>query len=121
MMLRFALLSATLFSAACAPPPPPASSLPACDLKVEFASIGTGIDGTTLEKVDTLLSGDTGILTIDRQPWGKEGEITLCIDTRTDADTARLFESVRTAFPASSSKPIAVETTAGKHYHVPTP
>lgn len=128
MMLRYALLSASLFSAACAVPPAadaPAPVQPAaaaeCDLKVDFASIGTGIDGETLQKVDTLLSGDTGISTIDRNRWGKEGEITLCVHTRTAADADRLFEAVKKAFPTSSVKPLAVETATGKQFRAPTP
>lgn len=125
MIIRSALLGLTLLTAACAGPPAPgatpADATAACDLKVDFASIGTGIDGATLEKVDALLSGDTGISTIDRQRWGKEGEITLCVDTRTGADAARLFTAVKGVFPASSEKPISVETASGQQFRVPTP
>ncbi|MEQ1780601.1 MAG: hypothetical protein ABMA14_04525 [Hyphomonadaceae bacterium] len=124
MIIRSALLATTLLSAACVAPPAPVEAAAAaggCDLKVDFASIGTGIDGVTLQKVDALLSGDTGISTIDRQRWGKEGEITLCVDTRTTADATRLFGAVKGVFPASSVKPISVETGAGQHFRVPTP
>ncbi len=93
----------------------------ACDLKVDFASIGTGIDSDTLQKVDALLSGDTGVATVDRKRWGIEGEITLCVDTRTDADANRLFEEVKGLFPASSAKPLRVETGSGKAYQAPAP
>ena len=124
MIIRSALLAATLLTAACAASPAPdatpAGANGACDVKVDFASIGTGIDGATLEKVDALLSGDTGVSTIDRQYWGKEGEITLCVDTRTAADAARLFTSIKGVFPASSQKPISVETASGQQYRVPT-
>jgi len=125
MIVRSALLAAALLSTACLAPPAPVAKTgdasTACDLKVNFASIGTGIDSATLQKVDALLSSDTGISTIDRQRWGKEGEITLCIDTRTDADTARLFGAVSQVFPATSIKPISVETAAGQVFRVPTP
>ena len=125
MIIRSALLAAALLTTACAAPPAPVSAATettaTCDLKVDFASIGTGIDSATLQKVDTLLSGDTGISTIDRQRWGKEGEITLCIATRTEADATRLFGSVKRLFPASSAKPISVETAAGQLFRVPTP
>ena len=90
-------------------------------MKVEFASIGTGIDRATLQKVDGLLSGDTGISTIDRQRWGKEGETTLCVETLTEADAARLFEAAKRLFPTLSAKPISVETAAGQQFRVPTP
>ncbi len=122
MIIRSALLVTALLTAACvAPPAPTAETSGTCELKVDFASIGTGIDSATLQKVDGLLSGDTGISTIDRQRWGKEGEITLCIDTRTGADAARLFGAVKRLFPAMSVKPISVETAAGEQFRVPAP
>ncbi len=125
MIIRPGLLAATLLSAACAAPPPSVAATieanGACDLKVEFASIGTGIDRTTLQKVDGLLSGDTGVSTIDRERWGKEGETTLCVETRTEADAARLFEAAKRIFPTTSARPISVETAAGQQFRVPTP
>lgn len=50
-----------------------------------------------------------------------EGETTLCVDTLNDADAARLFEEVKGLFPASSAKPLRVETRAGLTYQVPAP
>ena len=121
MIFRFALAAATLTACAAPPVDMPAATAAACDLKVEFASIGTGIDGAVLEKVDTLLSGDKGVAAINRQRWGKEGEVTLCIDTRAKADATRLFGQIKALFPASSEKPLSVETAAGQHYRVPAP
>lgn len=124
MILRTLLLAATL--TACTAPSEqtaasPNSPQPGCDLKVDFASIGTGIDSDVLQRVDSLLSGDTGVSTVDRKRWGLEGETTLCVDTRTDADTTRLFGAVKATFPATSSKPISVETRSGEAFRVPTP
>jgi hypothetical protein len=132
MMLRSALLAAALSAAACAAPaavetpvaePANVGPIPsgACEVKVDFASIGTGIDSAALEKVDAVVSGDKGVSTVDRQRWGKEGEITLCIDTLTGGDADRLFGAIKAVFPASSQKPISVETAGGQHYRVPTP
>jgi hypothetical protein len=125
MISRPALLAATLLSAACVAPSPPVTTTTeangACDLKVEFASIGTGIDRATLQKVEGLLSGDTGVSTIDRKRWGKEGETRLCVETRTKGDTARLFEAAKRLFPTTSIKPISVEPASGQQFGVPTP
>lgn len=126
MIARTALLALALSAilAACAAPPPESApaqptETAACDLKVDFASIGTGIDSATLQKVEALLSGDTGVATVDRKRWGMEGEVTLCADTRTDADADRLFGAVKALFPASSSKPLRVETRSGQRYQAP--
>ena len=120
MMLRSALLALVL--AGCAAPAPPQAqhSDTGCDLKVEFASIGTGIDRAVLEKVDALLSGDKGVSTVGREQWGREGEITLCVGTMSEADATRLFGRVKALFPAMTEKPLRVETRAGQSYEAPT-
>ena len=51
-----------------------------------------------------VLSGDTGVSTIDRQRWGREGEITLCVDTRTDADADPPVWRGKAAFPGVIGK-----------------
>lgn len=119
MMIRAGLLA--LLLSACAAPAavePPAAEAE-CDLKVEFASIGTGIDSDVLQKVDALLANDTSVAKVDRQRWGLEGETTLCVDTRTDADADRLFGAVKAIFPATSAKPLRVETRSGQRYQAP--
>ena len=120
MMLRSALLALVLAGCAAPAPPQVQHSDTGCDLKVEFASIGTGIDRAVLEKVDALLSGDKGVSTVGREPWGREGEFTLCVATRTEADATRLFGQVKALFPAMTEKPLRVETRAGQSYHAPT-
>lgn len=118
MMLRFGLFAASLCVAACATPPASDTTEAACDLKVNFASIGTGIDSATLQNVDALLSGDTGVSTVDRQRWGKEGEITLCVDTKTGVDATRLFYAVIRVFPEHPQRPLSVETAGGQKFEV---
>lgn len=120
MMLRSAFLALVIAGCAAAPAQQPQHSTTGCDLKVEFASIGTGIDRAVLEKVDALLSGDKGVSTIGREPWGREGEITLCVATVSEADAARLFGQVKALFPAMTEKPLRVETRAGQSYYAPT-
>lgn len=114
MMLRSALLA--LFLAGCVASPGSAPDGPqsGCDLKVEFASIGAGIDRAVLEKVDALLSADKGVAGIVREPWGREGEITLCVDTKSEADASRLFGQINPLFPVGKEKPLRVETRAGE-------
>lgn len=120
MMLRSALLA--VFLAGCVAPPAPAPDAAGsgCDLKVEFASIGTGIDGDVLQKVDALLAGDKGVAGIERERWGREGEITLCVDTKTDADASRLFGQIKPLFPSGKEKPMRVETRAGERFEAST-
>ncbi len=119
MMPRSALLALVLAGCAAPPAPDAAPREGGCDLKVEFASIGTGIDGDVLQKVDVLLAGDTGVARIERERWGREGEITLCVDTKTDADASRLFGRIKPLFPVGKEKPLRVETRTGQRYEAP--
>lgn len=119
MMFRSAMLALLLVGCAAQPPLDPAGDESTCDLRVEFASIGTGIDHAVLEKVDALLVDDKGIAEITRERWGREGEITLCVDTLSDTDTARLFDRVKALFPSITEKPLRVETRAGERFEAP--
>lgn len=120
MMIRIALLALALSACAAPPAEDVGTTEAACDLKVDFASIGTGIDGDVLQKVDALLANDKGVAAVERERWGKEGEITLCVDTRTGADADRLFDAVKALFPATSQKPLRVERQ-DRTYQAPAP
>lgn len=90
-----------------------------CPLKVSFGSYAMGIDQGALKSVDRLLSRDRGVRNVDRQRWGREGEITLCARTRTKADARRLFVRVKRLFPAKPRGPLTVETASGLSFHAP--
>lgn len=119
MMLRSDLFALVLAGCTAPAPPQVQHSDTGCDLKVEFASIGAGIDRAVLENVDALLSSDKGVSTVGRERWGREGEITLCVATPSEADAARLFGQVKALFPAMTEKPLRVETHAGQRYQAP--
>lgn len=118
MILRLALLAAALLTSACATPPLTTAET-GCDMAVGFTSIGTGIDRDALQRVDALLARDKGVLAVSREGWGREGELTLCVGVRSKADTGRLFDTIKSLFPATSAKPLTVETRYGQKYRVP--
>jgi hypothetical protein len=123
MILRPTLLAAALMTGACATMPAPAltTAETGCDLVAGFTSIGTGIDRDALQRVDALLASDKAVLAVSREPWGREGELSLCVGVKSEAETARLFDAIKARFPASSEKPLTVETRYGQKYRVPTP
>jgi hypothetical protein len=92
---------------------------PDCPLTVTFGSYAMGIDQGALKSVDRLLARDRGVRKVDRQRWGREGEITLCARTRTKADAKRLFTRVKRLFPAKPRGPLTVETASGLSFHAP--
>jgi hypothetical protein len=121
MILRSALFAAALATGACATPPALTTAETGCDVVAGFTSIGTGIDHAALERVDALLASDKGVLAVSREPWGREGELSLCIGVRSEADASQLFDAIIARFPASSPKPLTVETRYGQKYRVPAP
>jgi hypothetical protein len=106
------------------PPPPPAMSadrVDACPLLVTFASYGTGIDGDTRARVETLLVSDRAVVGFAARHWGREGETTLCVRTRAGPDAARLFHAIRAMVPARSRAPISIRTDAGLSFETRPP
>jgi hypothetical protein len=99
-----------------------ASQAPAdCPLIILFSSYGAGIDRGSFQAVERLLGGDRGVRAVSRHPWGREGEISLCVRTRTAADADRLFRSVRALLPARPRGPVSLATLSGSRYQTPPP
>jgi hypothetical protein len=91
----------------------------ACPLTITFASYAMGIDGTAFAAVDRLLRRDRGVRAVARRNWGREGEVTLCVRTRSKSDARRLFARVKTLFPARPRGPLTVETAGGLKFYAP--
>ena len=125
-------------SAAPAPAPAPATKSPApeaapsnagvrpdpgpgadCPLAIRFGSYAMGIDRPTLQAVESLLAADAAVSTVERSPWGREGEVTLCARLRSEADAERLFRAVAGLFPAEPRGPLSVATRTGLVFHAP--
>lgn len=128
--MRLALILLPLLGACTAtqaPPPAPApqSARPEtpnrdCPLMIVFGSYAMGIDRGAYEAVDSLVSTDGAVTGLDRFRWGREGEVTLCVRTRSSGDTARLFETVKKLFPAKPRGPLTVATLEGRNFSAPS-
>lgn len=84
-LLALALLGLT---AACQPmPEAPEPGIPGrCDVTVSFGSVCCGIDQQTKARISEYVAADRRIAGTSERRWGREGEIDLCIATRSDAD-----------------------------------
>jgi hypothetical protein len=78
-----------------------------------------GIDRVTFTKVETLLAADRGVTKVERSPWGREGEVTLCATTRSGRDATRLFRAIAALAPAKPRGPITVSTRSGLTFTAP--
>jgi hypothetical protein len=91
----------------------------ACGLTVRFGSYAMGIDGGAAVAVERLLRADRGVNSVERKPWGREGEFDLCARTRRVADARRLSTRIRGLLPARPRGPITVTLADGGSYSVP--
>ena len=78
-----------------------------------------GIDQGTLARVETLLAADRGVTKVERSPWGREGEMTLCVQTRSGRDATRLFHAIASLAPAEPRGPVTVSTRSGLTFSAP--
>jgi hypothetical protein len=123
MKIAMLVTAAALFTApaALARLPRGGSPTPAdCPLTIGFSSYGAGIDGS-FQSVERLLAGDRAVRAVTRHGWGREGETTLCVRTRSGADAARLFHAVRRLIPARPRGPVSLRTQGGLRYQSPPP
>lgn len=89
-----------------------------CPLVVGFASYGAGIDREAYRSVTDMLQSDPAVLSVDRYPWGREGEVSLCVTPRSGADAERLFHIIKALFPAKPRGPVGVRTRSGLKHRV---
>ena len=92
-----------------------------CSLIVAFGSYAMGIDTAALQSVEALLDGLRGVRSVTRHPRGREGEVSLCVRTRSRADSARLFQAIRQRIPARPRGPVSIQTLEGRRFDAPRP
>ncbi|MCW3836658.1 hypothetical protein ACFQ1E_12730 [Sphingomonas canadensis] len=116
-----AAIAAALLTA-CTAATPPVKPVPApdqvpqdCPLTVTFASYAMGIDRETHDAVERLLTG----VPYDRHPWGREGEVTLCVHPRTAAEKDVLLGKIQSLFPSRPRGPLSVSTSEGRAFRAP--
>ena len=90
-----------------------------CPLTVRFGSYAMGIDRGALQAVEARLADDPAVLAVDRRHWGREGELDLCVRTRSDSDAERLQRAIAAGFPADPRGPLSVSTRTGLVGHAP--
>jgi hypothetical protein len=118
-MKRIVLATALILSIAA----PAAAQSPAragadpqtCDVSVDFGSYASGIDQASYRKTKAYDARNRTIRLVKETPWGREGERTLCFDTRSRADANRAFDDLRAMIRAGArTGPTTVSTAAGR-------
>ena len=111
ILIAAALLAAPAVEAGTRLPTPSAAELAPdnpnlCTISMVFGSFGPGIDRPTLTRVERLLRSDRRVRNFSSHPWGREGEVTLCVHLRRASDAAPLGRQLRRMIPARPRGPI---------------
>lgn len=99
-------LAALILTAACQPLPetPMPGDATRCDVTVSFGSVCCGIDQPTRARITEYVAADRRVAGTSERRWGREGEIDLCIATRSDPDgLARDLTAMVPSRPEGSS------------------
>jgi len=91
-------------------------NVPDCTLRVAFSSYGAGIDNAARARIERLVRTDRGVRAFTPHRWGREGEVNLCVLTRTHADAVRPSRRIRAMIPAHPRGPIRVELPFMRRY-----
>lgn len=88
---------------------------PACDVSVQFGSYAMGIDGRAFDKVQTYVRRRPGLIqTSSVTSWGREGEKTVCLTTRTRKGVNTVYHDVRRLIGKGERGPVEVRTLDGR-------
>lgn len=87
-----------------------------CSLTVDFGSVCCGVDAAMHERITRAVIADAGVKRAYSWPWGQEGESTLCLVTRSGADTRRLATQFK-AWSAASRNPTLTQVWLGPKPH----
>ena len=108
ILLAAALLTTTAPASMSAPSPTQAApdNRDNCAISMIFGSFGPGIDRAALTRVERRLRTDRRVRNFTRHPWGREGEVTLCIRPVRFRDAPRLGQDLQRMIPARPRGPI---------------
>ena len=91
------------------------ASSPACDVSVQFGSYAMGIDGRAFDKVQRYVAGHPRLIrTSSVTSWGREGEKTDCLTTRTPNGQNVAFAAIRRLVGKGQRGPVEVRTLNGR-------
>ncbi len=112
MTPRFLLSAMALLLAGCATAAPVDAP---CSVKVDFGSYCCGVDGETKAAVERYLESARGVVRSTSEAWGREGESTRCVVTRTRGDADRIFAGLSAMIPSVARRgPVTITTADGR-------
>ncbi len=91
-----------------------------CDVTIVFGSYAMGIDGQTYERVEAYLKRRAPAVHYTSSAWGREGERTVCVTTRSARATRKVFNDVRNLTPRVARRgPVEIRSRFGSFHSRP--
>ena len=94
--------------------PPPIG--PECDITVRLGSACCGRDWKTEKAINAFIANEPKIVDKTETPWGREGEIDLCLKTKSNSDTQEMFDHIKALIPSYSEYPTQIFSNRGAHF-----
>ena len=92
-----------------------------CDVTVVFGSYAMGIDGQSYQKAEAYLKRRKGVRYTSTN-WGREGERTICVDTKNKTQTRKVYADIRGMLPRVSRRgPVEIRSNLGEAYRTRSP
>jgi hypothetical protein len=88
----------------------------ACPLSVRFGSYAMGIDQAAAQRIERFLEHHSHVAAVERHPWGREGEYTLCVRLKPRARARTLFDQLKPLVPSKPRGPIHVVLANGESF-----
>jgi hypothetical protein len=89
-----------------------------CSVSVSFGSYAMGIDRAAFDRVERYTKANRRLIqSVKVTPWGREGERTVCIATRSQAARTTVFMDVRDLIKGKAKTgPTTVSTSDGRSW-----
>jgi hypothetical protein len=76
-----------------------------CNVVVSFTSVCCGVNQPLQARINDLVASDGRVASVSSHPWGPEGEIDLCIRTRSAVDAAGLTRDIEAVIASDERAP----------------
>ena len=76
-----------------------------CNVVVSFTSVCSGVNQPLQIRVNDLVASDSRIVSTSMHPWGREGEVDMCLRTRNVADAGSLTRDIEAIIASDRRAP----------------
>lgn len=89
-----------------------------CSVSVSFGSYAMGIDRAAFDRIERYTRANKRLIkAVDVTAWGREGERTVCISTRSKAARTAVFRDIRSLIKGKArTGPTTVATSDGRSW-----